>query len=161
MTKNKKIVLAITIPIAVIMIATMCLLLVFGIDILKDAYAHRGWTEIDYCNDRWDVAIPKATIEYTYSDRGWFGDGETYTVCQYSSRPNELLKEFKADSDGKNLEKYNTVINLLQSSSIDRDKLVAPDENYIWFSKVKNSNNTLLLAYNQQTNKLYIIEDFM
>lgn len=162
MTKSKKIILSITIPVAIILIALLCWLLMLGIPILKDAIAHRGWTEIDYCNDKWDVQIPKAPIEYAFSNRGGFnGDGETYTVCQYSSRPDEFLKEFKADADGKYAQKYNSALSFLQTSNIDKSKLIEPDENYIWLSKTKNSNNTLLLAYNEQTNTLYIVEQFM
>ena len=166
MTTKKKVALSvgltIGIPVAIILSIAMFFLTYFGISALKDQYAHRGWTEIDYCNDRWEVKIPDATIEYTFSNRdGWLGDGETYTVCGYSSRPDEFLKDFKADTNGKNVEKYNRILPLLQSSNVDKNKLIEPDENYIWFSKIMHSNCTLLLAYNEQTNKLYILEDFM
>ncbi|MDE5654112.1 MAG: hypothetical protein K2I46_00710 [Clostridia bacterium] len=162
MTGSKKIALSIVIPLAIILIILLSLFLVYGIDILKDAFEHRDWTKIDYCNDSWDVKIPNATIEYTFSSCGGFnGDGETYTVCRYSSIPSEFLQNFTLDSKGENLEKYNSISTLLQSSNIDKSKLIEPDENYIWMSKTKNSNNTLLLAYNQQTNTLYIIEQFI
>ena len=162
MTTKKKVTLAITIPIAIILVAILCLVSIYGIDILKDKIARKGWTEIDYCNDRWDVQIPKATIEYTFSDRGgWFGDGETYTVCKYSTRPDEFLKDFKADIKVKNLNKYNEIIEHLQSSGIDTNKLIEPDENYIWLHKEQNSLDNLFLVYNQQTNTLYIVESLI
>ncbi len=162
MTRSKKIALSIVIPIAVILIVSLSLSLVYGIDILKDAIEHRGWTKIDYCNDRWDVQIPNANIKYTFSSCGGFhGDGETYTICQYSSLPNEFLQDFTSDSKGEYLEKYNSISTMLQSSKVDKSQLIEPDENYIWLSKTKNTNNTLLLAYNQQTNTLYIIEQFI
>ena len=165
MTTKKKVALSvgltIGIPVAIILSIAMFFLAYFGISALKDQYAHRGWTKIDYCNEAWNVEIPNATIEYTFSNRGWFGDGERYTVCEYSSRPEEFLEEFKTDIKEEYLYKYNKIIDFLQSSGVDKSKLVEFDENYIYLCKTKNSNCTLILAYNEKTNKLYILEDFM
>ncbi|MDE6475113.1 MAG: hypothetical protein K2L70_08450 [Clostridia bacterium] len=171
MTKKKKIVIAtvsaIAAPIVILIIVLSGFIIAFEIDIVKDKIAHIGWNEIDYCNECWEMQIPHATIEYNFSNRGGFlGDGTEYTVCKYSTRPDEFLKDFEPDCDDKYITIYNRILPLMQYCNskgdlIDNEKIFTPDDNFIWRSKIKNGNCTLLLTYNEQNNTLYIIEDFM
>ena len=171
MTKKKKIVIAtvsaIVAPIVILMLVLSGFIIAFEIDFLRYKIEHRGWNEIDYCNESWEIQIPNATIEYNFSNRGGFlGDGTEYTVCKYSTRPDEFLKDFESDCDDEYITIYNRILPLMQYGNskgdhIDNEKLFTPDDNFIWQSKIKNGNCTLLLAYNEQNNTLYIIEVFM
>ncbi|MDE6605772.1 MAG: hypothetical protein K2K85_07135 [Clostridia bacterium] len=171
MTKNKKIVIAtvsaIVAPIVILLIVLSGFIIAFEIDILQNKIKHKGWNEIDYCNECWEMQIPNATIEYNFSNCGGFlGDGTEYTVCRYSTRPDEFLKDFEPDCNDEYITIYNRILPLMQYRNsqgvfIDNEKLFTPDNNFIWQSKIKNGNCTLLLAYNEQNNTLYIIENFM
>ena len=169
MTKTKKITLAITIPILALFVALLCLYLVYAVPVWINAYQHRNWTELDYCEARWEISLPKddVTIEYNFSNRGGFhGDGEEYTVCKYSTRPNEFLENFEQDVKGKFTEKYDNVSRLLKipdykKNHIDESRLFTPDDNFVWQRKIMYGNCTLLLAYDLQNDILYIIEDYM
>ena len=172
MTKKKTVVLAVTIPMAVILIALLCLIWIFGIPIFIvfiDNYQYRGWSKLDFCEYQWEITLPKdnVTIEYNFSNRGGFhGDGTEYTVCKYSARPNEFLENFKKDVNGKFKEKYNRILPMMKSGNrrneyLDESKLFSPDDDLLWQSKLRNSCSTLLLAYDESTDTLYIIEDFI
>lgn len=169
MTKNKKILLAITLPVSAFLITIICLSLIYVMPFLIDRYKHRDWTILDYCEEQWEISLPKNNVEiqYNFSNRGGFlGDGTEYTICKYAVRPDDFLESFEKDNDGKYAQKYNNLLPMLQSVSmqntyIDKSQLFTPDDNYIWMKKIMNGNCTLLLAYNEQNNTLYIIENFM
>lgn len=169
MSKRKKIILAVAIPVSAFLVALLCLSLIYAVPFWIDTYQRRGWTKLHYCEYQWDISLPKdnVTIEYNFSNKGGFhGDGEEYTVCKYSVRPNEFLENFEKDSDGKYTEKYNRILPLMKTENkhnefIDESKLFSPDDKLIWQSKIMNGNCTLLLAYDESIDTLYIIEDFI
>ena len=169
MSKRKKIIIAVTIPVSAFFITILCLSLIYTVPFWIKNYHRRGWTKLDYIEYQWEISLPKddATIEYSFSNRdGFLGDGEEYTVCKYSTRPNEFLENFEKDTDGKLTEKYNRILPLMKTKNrrneyIDESKLFSPDDNFVWQSKIMNGNCTLLLAYDERNDTLYIIENFM
>lgn len=168
MSKRKKIIVAITIPTAAFLITLLCLSLIYAVPFWIESYQRRGWTKLDYCEYQWEISLPKedVAIEYNFSNRGGFhGDGTEYTVCKYSTRPDEFLENFENDLDGKYAEKYNRILPLMKTKNrrdeyIDESKLFSSDGDLVWQSKIKDGNCALLLAYDERSDTLYIIEDF-
>ncbi len=149
---------------AAIIIWGMC----WGITSGKSYFKHKGWTPINYCAERWDISLPdNAKIEYSIStQRGFHNEGEIYTVCRVEKLSDSFKDTLTADTDGKYLASFYTILEKTIASAkslskeINVDTLNVPSDKCIWYKKVKD-NDTLLLAFDSAKNMLYIIEDIM
>ena len=166
MTRKKKIALAISAPIIVSVVAFMSLIffygMVFEIDYIEWDIKHKGWTKVDFYENRWGIYIADdVTVEYNYSTQGgWFGEGENYTVCKLDKTPQEFLRTFEKEFDINTKEKYIDIIEGFQNSDIDKSKIVIPDDTCRWRMKETNMD-TIVFAYDARTKTLYIAESLM
>ena len=119
---------------------------------------------LDIYAERWDITFPKdAKIEYRYSTQGgFFGDGENYAVITFEERPDEFLQTFSKNDSDKYIETYKKMATRLIDGGLDENKLIYPDENFI-LKKCDGHDglDKLIMAYDENTNKLYYIEDLI
>ncbi|MDE6361828.1 MAG: hypothetical protein K2N53_02250 [Clostridia bacterium] len=166
MTKKKKIALATGIIAAIPLVALMTTIYVyamlFGISEIEWQIKHKGWTKIDYYEERWGIYIADdVTVEYDYSTQGgWFGEGENYTVCKFEKTPQEFLRTFDENFDSIIMEKYFDIIAKMQDSDIDKSKIVFPDSKCKWRMK-KTTMDTIVFAYDTVNKTMYIAESLM
>ena len=117
---------------------------------------------LDIYADRWDIAFPKdAKIEYRYSTQGgFFGEGQNYAVITFEERPNEFLQTFSKNDSDKYIETYKRIVTQLIDEGLDESKLIYPDENFILKKLDRfDDHDILIMAYDENTNKLYYIEE--
>ena len=167
MTKSKKIALAVVIPICVIVLVMNIYLSSLGIALLKSSLEHVGWTAIDYYSARWDFEFPdNMKIEYSISAIGLPSDGTSYAIFTFDTKPSEFLKDFKEDTDNESLQKFEEYLQLLPrdaknlNKKLDKSKLILPNVDCIWHT-VKRGADTMLLAFDEDTNKLFFIEHLL
>ena len=119
-------------------------------------------TTLDIYEDRWDIDFPKdAKIEYRYSTQGgFFGEGNNYAVVTFKKRPDEFLLTFTKENSQEAIGFFHSITDRLLTEGLDENKLVILNDHFI-FKKLDKYNNhdILVMAYDEDTNKLYYIEE--
>ena len=93
-------------------------------------------------------------------------DGEIYTACSVNDLSDDFKELFSDDTKGKSFAKFNGIVNLLQEHAsiigkeVDTQSLKIPNENCVWYMR-KKAMDTIVMAYDNQNNMLYIIESIM
>ncbi|MDE6759028.1 MAG: hypothetical protein K2J89_07185 [Clostridia bacterium] len=112
--------------------------------------------------ERWDITFPKdAKIEYRYSTQGgFFGEGQNYAIIILKDHPDEFLQVFSKDNSDEYIETYKRIANRLIDGGLEESKILYPDENFILKKLDRfNDHDILIMAYDENTNKLYYIEE--
>lgn len=172
MKKAKKFFIISISTIAIIITVFLIVVAGFIIDIEISAWKRRNetkdWTALDFYCERWDMEFPDdAKIEYHASTmHGFMYEGETFTSCSVNELSDDFKKLFSDDTSGKSFAKFNEIVDRMQrhadviSKEIDTKFLKTPNENCVWYMR-KNDMDTIVMAYDNQKNMLYIIESIM
>lgn len=172
MKKAKKIFIISISTIAIIITVFLIVVAGFIIDIEISAWKRqnetKNWTALDFYCERWDMEFPDdAKIEYHASTmHGFMYEGETFTSCSVNELSDDFKEMFSDDTKGNSFAKFNEIINMMQEHAsvigkeINTQSLKIPNKNCVWYMR-KKAMDTIVMAYDNQNNMLYIIESIM
>ena len=138
----------------------------------KPSNSERKTATLEHYKENWGIQLSEPDrFETIWSSRGWFGDGESIKVMEYSNSNSDLLKQDMNLITEANLKMVNHMIlkfieNTLsmQSSSTDLKKLFEQHNvevdihDYYYYKLDSDRTNYIIAVYKHSDKKLYLLE---
>lgn len=133
------------------------LLIIIIIFVFSYIQINKSYTKIIDMN--WSIKIPNSCKKIYYIDSGasFHGDGQRYTIFEYTKEDNINQSINLENSKNKSIE---TEINkVLSTLNVPIENLPNFQNNYKYYTTAKDDSSKIYLLFFNYTEKLYVIED--
>jgi hypothetical protein len=144
-----------------IIVGVILVVIVFNLVIFAPVFTMLFASNANIIHINWGINLPTSYTEI-YSvegDGSIFGDAPRYHIFQYKN-DSEINKTIKWMS-GKNTDMESDTNSILKSLKVSDKYMPDYQKKYKYYTKIKDYDSTLYLVYFNDTNEMYIIENFI
>lgn len=109
-------------------------------------------------NSNWDIKLPREYKEIYYKDSGvsFLGDGEKYSIFQYSSL--DQIKDTIEWKNSNNDEIEDFAAKILNDLDVPKEYYPEINDNFLYYKIIRDDKSQMCIILNEKLKKAYILE---